>query len=197
MAHKDVALILIYNAIVFTAFNTVTSSTPYLFGKIYHLDELKIGICYIPFGVASFLAPLLSGRLLDWNFQRVALKAGISIEKKHAQSMADFPFEKARLIIALPLAILGAAALLCYGWVLEVDGPLAAALVLHFVIGLSVTGAFQVMNVVIVDYRKSLPQVNSIPERKQLIQQTHHRSDESGNCCCCKQCHQMLDRRSS
>jgi len=155
MTHKDVALILIYNAIVYTAFNTITASTPYLFGRIYHFDVLKIGFCYIPFGVASFLAPLLSGWLLDWNFQRVASNAGISINKKRAQSMTDFPLEKARLIIALPMAVLGALALLCYGWVLEVNGPLAAALVLQFVIGISVTGAFQVMNVVIVDYRES------------------------------------------
>jgi hypothetical protein len=154
MAHKDVALILIFNAIVYTAFNTITASTPYLFGKIYHFDVLKIGFCYIPFGASSFLAPLLTGRLLDWNFKRVALKAGISIDKRRAQSMIDFPLESARLIIALPMAVLGAAALLCYGWVLEIDGPLSAALVLQFVIGLSVTGAFQVMNVLIVDYRE-------------------------------------------
>lgn len=85
----------------------------------------------------------------------MALNAGISINKNRAQSMKDFPLEKARLIIALPMAVLGALALLCYGWVLEVNGPLAAALVLQFVIGISVTGAFQVMNVVIVDYRES------------------------------------------
>lgn len=155
MAHKDVALILIFNAIVYTAFNTITASTPYLFARIYQFDVLKIGFCYIPFGVASFLAPLLTGWLLDWNFQRVASNAGIIINKNRAQSMKDFPLEKARLIIALPMAVLGALALLCYGWVLEVNGPLAAALVLQFVIGISVTGAFQVMNVVIVDYRES------------------------------------------
>ncbi|KAF2849810.1 MFS general substrate transporter [Plenodomus tracheiphilus IPT5] len=157
MAHKDVALILIYNAIVYTAFDTITASTPYLFGRIYHLDVLKIGFCYISFGVANFLAPLLSGWLLDWNFQRVALNAGIRINKKCAQSMADFPLEKARLIIALTMAVLGALALLCYGWVLEVNRPLAAALLLQFVIGISVTGAFQVMNVVIVDYHPKTP----------------------------------------
>ncbi|KAH7399691.1 major facilitator superfamily domain-containing protein [Pyrenochaeta sp. MPI-SDFR-AT-0127] len=157
MAHKDVALILAYNAIVYTAFNTITASTPYLFGQIYNLDVLRIGLCYIPFGTASFLAPLLTGLLLDWNFQRVALAVGISVERKRTQSMATFPIEKARMTIALPMAVMGALALLCYGWVLEVNGPLAAALVLQFVIGLSVTGAFQVMNVVIVDYHPQNP----------------------------------------
>ncbi|KAJ8104902.1 hypothetical protein OPT61_g10504 [Boeremia exigua] len=157
MAHKDVALILIYNAIVYTSFNTITASTPYLFGRIYHFDVLQIGFCYIPFGVASFLAPLLSGWLLDWNFQRVAADAGISISNKRAQSMAEFPLEKARLVVALPIAGAGAPVLLCYGWVLQVDGPLAAALVLQFVIGICVTGAFQVMNVVIVDYHPTNP----------------------------------------
>ena len=107
--------------------------------------------------MASFLAPLLNGRLLDWNFRRVAAQAGITVDKQRAQSMMDFPVERARVPIALPMAVIGAAALICYGWVVEIDGPLAAALVLQFVIGLSVTGCFQVMNVMIVDYRAWYP----------------------------------------
>ncbi|KAF2704750.1 putative MFS transporter [Pleomassaria siparia CBS 279.74] len=155
MIYKDVALILLHNATVYTASNTITASTPYLFSKIYHFDVLIIN--------NRFLAPLLSGWLLDWNFHRVALKSGISIDDKRSQSMADFQIERARLIIALPMAVLGAAALLCYGWVLEIDRPLSAVLVLQFVIGLSVTGAFKVMNVVIVDYRKFFLQTSALP----------------------------------
>ena len=57
--------------------------------------------------MASFLAPLLNGPLLDWNFRRVAAQAGITVDKQRAQSMTDFPVERARVPIALPMAVIG------------------------------------------------------------------------------------------
>lgn len=155
--HKDFGLLLFYNAIVYSAFNTIIASTPYLFGEIYGFNDLQIGIAYIPFGIASFLAPLINGRLLDWNFRRVAKKAGIAVDKRKALSVKGFPLEEARIPVALPQALVGSASLLAYGWVMQVDGPLAAALVLQFIIGLSVTGCFQVLNVMIVDYYPQSP----------------------------------------
>ncbi|KAM3065309.1 hypothetical protein ACMFMG_004307 [Clarireedia jacksonii] len=157
IGEKDVALLLFFNGFVYTAFNTIISSTPYLFGRIYQLDDVQIGLCYIPFGVASFLAPLLNGPFLDWNFARVAALSGFKVEHRAAQSMIDFPLEQARVPIALCLAIVGSASLLCYGWTMEVEGPLPAALALQFIIGLTVTGCFQVMNVLIVDYHPANP----------------------------------------
>jgi predicted MFS family arabinose efflux permease len=156
-AEKDIGILLFYNAFVYTTFITIIASTPYLFGRIYHFNDLQIGLCYLAFGVASFLAPLINGRLLDWNFERVAARAGITLDKQRAQNLVQFPLELARLPIAMPMAIIGAMAMLCYGWVMEVEGPLAAALVLQFIIGLTMTGCFQTMNVIIVDYCKCPP----------------------------------------
>jgi predicted MFS family arabinose efflux permease len=156
IGEKDVALLLFFNGFVYTAFNTIIASTPYLFGRVYNLDDVQIGLCYIPFGVASFLAPLLNGPFLDWNFARVAARAGFQVDRRAAQSMIDFPLEQARVPIALALAFVGSASLLAYGWTMQVEAPLPAALALQFIIGLTVTGCFQVMNVMIVDYRRSI-----------------------------------------
>ncbi|WPH03570.1 major facilitator superfamily domain-containing protein [Acrodontium crateriforme] len=155
---KDSGLLLLYNAIVYSAFNTIIASTPYLFGEIYGFDDLQIGLCYLPFGLASFLAPLINGRLVDWNFRRVAEKLGIAIEKGKAQkNIHEFPLERARIPVALPQAFVGVASLVAYGWVIQFNGSLTAALVLQFIIGLSVTGCFQVMNLMIVDYHPQSP----------------------------------------
>lgn len=151
---KDIGLLLLFNAIVYSSFNTIIASTPYLFAQIYGFNDLQIGLSYIPFGVASFLAPIINGRLLDWNFHRIASNIGMPIDKTKAHEIADFPLEDARISIALPQALLGAICLLCYGWVVEVNGPLAAALVLQFFIGIFITGCFQVCNVMVVDLSK-------------------------------------------
>jgi MFS family permease len=133
--------------------NTIISSSPYLFGRIYGYNDLQIGLSYIPYGIASFLAPLMNGILLDWNFRRVARHAGIIIEGGHTQDIDEFPLELARFPVALPMGIAGAILLISYGWALELEAHLAVLLVLQFFIGLTIAGCFQVINVVIVDYR--------------------------------------------
>lgn len=157
LLEKDVAILLLYNALIYTAFYDVMSSVPYLFAQTYRFNDLQIGLSFIPFGIGSLLAPVTNGRLLDWNFRRVARRNNIPFDKSRATSLKDFPLEQARIPIAIPLILVGDAALLCYGWVMDVEAPLAAPLVLLFIIGLSITGAFNVMSVILVDYYPMSP----------------------------------------
>ncbi|TKA57857.1 hypothetical protein B0A49_12524, partial [Cryomyces minteri] len=152
---KDVGLLLFYNSLVYTAFYSVTATIPYLFAETYHFNDLQIGICFIPFGVGCFLAPVINGRLLDWNFRRVAKAAGISIDKKRSNELRNFPLEKARIQVAWPLVVVGDVAMLCYGWTMQYSTSirsLAAPLVLQFILGVTFTGAFNVMSVMLVDF---------------------------------------------
>lgn len=151
IAEKDVALLLFFNSIVYTAFYDITSSTPSLFAEIYGYNDLQIGLCFIPFGIGCFIAPVTLGKLLDWNFRRVAKQAGLPIDRKRATDLKDFPLEKARVQVTWPLVLIGALCLLCYGWVLEQNANLAAPLVLQFIMGLTLTGAFNCNGVMLVD----------------------------------------------
>lgn len=117
LREKDVALLLLYNSLVYSAFYSVTSSLPYLFEKIYHFDVLLVGLAFIPYGVGTFLASLLNGRILDWRFRRVAKSLGIKIVQGKTTDTRHFPLERARMPIALILILIGNSALLCYGWV--------------------------------------------------------------------------------
>ncbi|KAI9662867.1 MAG: hypothetical protein M1821_007914 [Bathelium mastoideum] len=148
---KDVGMLLLYNSLVYTAFYDVITSIPYLFQQTYGFDDLKIGICFIPFGVGCFCAPIINGRLVDWNFRRIAKQMGVTMDRKRGNNLKDFPIEKARLQVAYPLLYVGIAALLCYGWVMQISAPLAAPLVLQFIMGLNLTGAYQCMSVLLVD----------------------------------------------
>ena len=65
--------------------------------------------------------------------------------------MRNFPIEKARIQVILPLLDIGIATVLCYGWVLERNAHLAAPLILHFIIGLTLTGSFNVMSTMMID----------------------------------------------
>lgn len=88
---------------------------------------------------------------MDWNYRRVAKDIGITIDRKRGDDMKDFPIEKARIQVIWPLLYLGQASLLCYGWVLEKNAHLAAPLILQFMIGLCLTGSFNVLSVLLID----------------------------------------------
>jgi len=148
---KDVGLILLYNSLVYTAFYDVTASLPSLFATIYGFNDLQIGLSFIPFGAGCSIAAIVCGKLMDWNYRRVAKQAGIKIDKKRGEDMQHFPIEKARLQVVWPLLYVGNATLLCYGWVLQRGAHLAAPLVLLFIIGLCLTGAFNVMSTLLID----------------------------------------------
>jgi len=88
---------------------------------------------------------------MDMNYKRMAKKAGFRIDIKRGDDMRNFPIEKARIQVFLIPMYFGIACILCWGWVLEQNAPLAAPLVLSFFIGLTLTGAFNVMSTMLVD----------------------------------------------
>ncbi|KAK4544120.1 hypothetical protein LTR36_004618 [Oleoguttula mirabilis] len=154
---KDVALLLFYNSLVYCAFYDVMASAPQLLAEIYGYDALQIGLCFLPFGCGCFLAPTISGKLMDWNFRRTARNIGYVIVKGKSNDLRNFPLERVRIGVVVPMVIIGDAALLCYGWVMQVETSLAAPLVLMFIMGLTLTGAFNAMSVMVVDLHPLSP----------------------------------------
>ncbi|KAK3116804.1 hypothetical protein LTR53_002439 [Teratosphaeriaceae sp. CCFEE 6253] len=151
LLEKDVALLLLYNSLVYCAFYDLMASAPQLLAQIYGYDALQIGLCFLPFGTGCFLAPGLTGWAMDRNFRRTAQNIGYVIVKGKANDLRTFPLERSRIQIILPLVVVGDAALLAYGWVMAAETHLAVPLVLMFIVGLTLTGAFSAMSVMLVD----------------------------------------------
>ncbi|WPG99433.1 Hypothetical protein R9X50_00224700 [Acrodontium crateriforme] len=148
---KDVGLLLFYNSMIYCAFYDVITSFPNLLEQIYGYNALQIGLCFLPFGIGSLFAPVGVGKLMDWNFRRTAQKAGLVIVKGKTNDLKDFPLERCRIEIALPLIIIGDIALLCYGWIMHMETNLAAPLVLQFIMGFTLTGGFNALSVMLID----------------------------------------------
>ncbi|APA13187.1 hypothetical protein SS1G_14095 [Sclerotinia sclerotiorum 1980 UF-70] len=154
---KDVAMVLFYNALLYTAFYDVTASTPQLFKEIYGFNDLQIGLCYLPFGCGCALSSIINGKMLDRNYKKIARDIGFSIDRKRGDNLRHFPIERARLEIIWPLLSVGLACYLCYGWVLEKNANLAVPLVLQFFLGLCINGAFNVLSTLVVDLYPQSP----------------------------------------
>lgn len=151
IVEKDVGVLLLYNALVYTAFYDIMASFPSLLQEIYGFNDLQVGLSFIPIGVGCSLASLIFGRLMDSNYRRLAKANGLRSDVKRGDDIRNFPIEKARIQVFLVPLYVGIACVLCWGWVLEVNAPLAAPLVLSFIIGLTLTGCFLVMSTLLVD----------------------------------------------
>lgn len=47
IGEKDCSVILLYNAIIYASWYTVTANLSNLLSGVYHLDVLQIGLCYV------------------------------------------------------------------------------------------------------------------------------------------------------
>ncbi|KAK3991018.1 major facilitator superfamily domain-containing protein [Cladorrhinum sp. PSN332] len=154
---KDLSLLLLYSTLTYLVFILITATVGTEFADIYHFTDLQIGLCYLPYGLGCCAAAVVQGYVLDANYRRVARKIGFTIDYKRGDDLSEFPIEEARIVPVYPVLFTGAAAVICYGWVLQAETHLAGPLVLLFVIGLCVTGSFSLLNTLVVDLYPQAP----------------------------------------
>nr|A0A348HAX9.1 RecName: Full=MFS-type transporter phiD; AltName: Full=Phomoidride biosynthesis cluster protein D [fungal sp. ATCC 74256]BBG28501.1 putative transporter [fungal sp. ATCC 74256] len=150
-AVKQTAMILIPSGIAFGTFYAVLTGASNTFKVIYGFNQLKVSLMYIPLGVGGIASALSTGKLVDRNFRRHAEKLGITVTRNKRQDLSDFPLERARLEVGLPLFYLGTACLVIYGWILEKQYSVWGPIILMLVMSWTLAAFFQVMNVLLVD----------------------------------------------
>ncbi|KAL9105956.1 MAG: hypothetical protein Q9227_008949 [Pyrenula ochraceoflavens] len=152
------SLILLANGISYGAYYTVTSGVPAQFAEIYGLNDLQLGLTYIPIGLGTVISSFTNGWAIDWNFQRIAAQnGGMPPIKKGKQDLSDFPIERARLQLAVPAAVTAATSIAVYGWLLHYEAPLKFSIALLFLIGYFMTATYNIMNLLIVDLNYDTP----------------------------------------
>ena len=148
---KEVGMVLASAALAFGAYYAVTSALPSQFEEIYGFNDIQIALCFIPVGGGSLVAVFTQGRMADYNYKRYATRLGNLVVKTKQQDLTDFPIERARLEIALPMLLLEAASIIAYAWVTNFATNLSGPLILLFVISYSSCAAFTTMSILIVD----------------------------------------------
>lgn len=156
--HPNSIIILLVTGIIMGGNMTVLSSITEVYTAQYSLDELEIGLCYISLGTGSIVASVVTGRLLDWNYRRMAAnKAANSTAPEQDTTEDSISVEKARSMITIPLVVLGSVTVLAFGWVLKYGAPLAAPEVLLFFVGVGQTGGFISTSTLLVDLHTANP----------------------------------------
>lgn len=149
---KDTSIVLFCNAILFAGFYDVSATIPSIYHELYGLDDLQIGLCYIPFGLGATIASILNGKFLDYNYRRIAKQLGFPLVKNRQTDLRNFPIEKARLQIAFPMLSIASLSILAFGWCLNYGIHLAAPTCILFIMGLTLTGTFNTVSALLVDF---------------------------------------------
>ena len=148
---KEVGLVLASSAMAFGAYYAVSAGIPSQFKEIYGFNDIQLALCFIPVGAGCLLAVIAQGTLVDYNYRRYAMRLGYPVVKTKQQDLTNFPIERARLEIALPMLLIEAASIIAYGWVIKYATNLSGPLILLFVISCSACAAFSIMSILIVD----------------------------------------------
>ena len=154
---KEMAILLFYASILYVGFVDVAATLGTQLGPIYDLNDFQVGLCYLPYGVGCFVTAFSQGFVLDWNYRRIARKMGLVVDRKKASDLTNFPIETARLQLVYPLLVFGLVAMAGYGWTLQSKTHIAIPLVLLFLIGGCVSGAFFILNILVVDLHPEAP----------------------------------------
>ncbi|GES66261.1 MFS general substrate transporter [Aspergillus terreus] len=154
---KRSIVLLIATGVMFASYMLVNSAIPSTFDKVYALNNLQVGLCYLPIGLGAILSVLGTGKLLDSYYRHLKAEAANDLNNSESPKQKSVPIEKARCTIGAPLGVAGALAVLAFGWVLNFDVHLAAPVTFLFFISLALNGAFNCSATLLVDFHPSSP----------------------------------------
>lgn len=95
--------------------------------------------------------------MVDMNYCRIACKHNLPLNCQSNRGSDVFPFEKARIQIAIPAVIITGLTLIPHGWVLQQRVHLDTPLVLQGILGFCVTATINVLMTPLVDLFPKTP----------------------------------------
>ncbi|PHZ11529.1 putative MFS transporter [Rhizopus microsporus ATCC 52813] len=152
LKEKDIAVLLFYNALQYSAIYSMLTSLTKLFTETYQLNTLQIGLCYLSSGFGSSLGSFSSGRLLNWQFSRYS-RSYLSTKGEGSRKNLDpeFPIEAARLNLTWIWGVAFSLFTSAYGWCLQLKVNIAVPLTMTFFMAYTSSSTFCAINTLLVD----------------------------------------------
>ncbi|KAG8924334.1 hypothetical protein FRC00_005230, partial [Tulasnella sp. 408] len=163
----DILLSLLSGGLSYALFMTVPAVISALFQDAYpYLTETKIGLCFLPIGIAGIISGFLSGKIADRVYK--AERARYDADRKQqleadpentlkeeeewaGDQFAGFQVEKARLKLVFPHIAIMTASLIGFGWCLKAKVSLAGPLIFEVGLGLSGIGIMNGYQLLLID----------------------------------------------
>ena len=144
-------LVLMTNAFARASFYAITTDISASFHGIYGFNAIQVSLIFIPIGLGGVASALVMSKLIDWNFKRHERSVSMPNSPRTAQDLTDFPIEKARLELGLPLYLATASLVIAYGWLLESRVRIAGPIVVLFATSFVLSASMQVLSTLMID----------------------------------------------
>ncbi|KAJ2902535.1 major facilitator superfamily transporter [Zalerion maritima] len=148
---KSMGLLLTMGAVVFAGFYAIATAMPTQLKKNYGLSDIQIGLMYLPMAGGSLGAAGFIGLTVNRNYARHCRRLGLPLDKKVQQDMTNFPIERVRLEVGMPLLLISGIVVVAWGWAMKAQAHIAVICVLLFLMGVSLVGFSNVMNTLVSD----------------------------------------------
>lgn len=160
MKEKDVFCGLLFTALFYTVWQATLVASSSLFERVYHLNEISIGLSFIANGVGAVSASLLTGKVLDLDYRAAQRREK---ERQLASSSSDLErittaartvehIEHARLRRLPYMAALFTSTCLAFGWCIQARTTIALPILWTFFSGFTTTSIMSMFSTLIVDW---------------------------------------------
>ena len=147
----DSFLVLLTNAFARASFYAITTDASASFYTIYGFNDIQVSLIFIPIDVGGAASALVMAKLIDWKFRRHERLVSIPIRARNSEDLTDFPIEKARLELGLPLYLAAASLIITYRWLLEFQVNIAGPIIVLFATSFVLSASMQVLSTLMVD----------------------------------------------
>ncbi|OHW97730.1 major facilitator superfamily transporter [Colletotrichum incanum] len=160
---KDLVINLVWGGVIYAIWNMVTTSTTPLFKASFGLNELLLGVAFIPNGFGTIVGSVIAGKILTRDYKAVEARYKETHNIPYDEELSpkeippDFPLEQARLqrlpwIVTLFVAsIAGYGFSLAYPTMTARPGWIALPLTMQFLIAASANAIFALNQTIISD----------------------------------------------
>lgn len=155
VADLETVLILLPAGLASGVLQAVMTDASKQFRETYHYNNIEVSLMFIPLGVGGIISVLTTGKLVDWNYRRHAERLGMPVVRNKRQDLSNFPIERARLELTIPLFLSLSAFVIIYGWIMEHHVSIAGPAIVLFVLGYLMIAAYQILSVLLVDIHPS------------------------------------------
>ncbi|KAM3449256.1 hypothetical protein MY3296_007114 [Beauveria thailandica] len=163
LREKDILVSLLFGGTVYAVWSIVVATTTGLFKDLFNLNDLLLGVAFLPNGLGTIVGSVVAGKLMTREFlaaeasylSRFPSARPPSKNKKHLP--VDFPLEHARLRHTPWITLVFVLSTTAYGFtvlrlpVTSAPGWIAVPLVLQFVIAATSNAVFAINTTLVSD----------------------------------------------
>ncbi|KAG9233736.1 major facilitator superfamily domain-containing protein [Amylocarpus encephaloides] len=155
LLEKDVFITLFYGSIVFMVWSMVAASTTPLFQEPFGLNDLQVGLVFLPNGAGCVVGSYLTGYLMDSDYKAVEreylLSKGLPLSTTlNEKELADFPIERSRMRNMWWHVLIFVVTVAAYGYSLNLR-TLFVPLILQFCISYTATAIYSLNSALLID----------------------------------------------